>query len=214
MEDSAEFASRAAEWAGFTLSDASASLLGSYAAWLETEAIPAGGLGPREASRLWTRHIGDSLTFAAGWTTPPVEVLDVGSGVGLPGLPLAALWPGCHVTLLDRGGRRVRLLRRAVRLLGLEHVQVAQGDAFAVAEEWGGLVFRGSIKPMEAVGLSSKLLADNGIAVLGLSRRAEEPADLPALLDMSAALGLTAEATRVPLEVLDAPAWLLIMKRT
>ena len=78
------------------------------------------------------------MTFGVGWDAPPDEVLDVGTGVGLPGIPLAILFPETMVTLLDRGGRRVRLLHRAVRVLGLPNVVIAQGDAFAVADEWAG----------------------------------------------------------------------------
>ena len=66
--ESVEAARSAAKWAGHPLSDDSAELLEAYALWLEAEAIPAGGLGPREADRLWSRHIADSLLFAAAWT--------------------------------------------------------------------------------------------------------------------------------------------------
>jgi 16S rRNA (guanine527-N7)-methyltransferase len=179
---------------------------------LVDEAIPAGGLGPREAGRLWPRHIADSLTFAVAWDEQPEEILDVGTGVGLPGIPLAILFPETMITLLDRGGRRIRLLHRAVRVLELGNVVIAQGDAFAVADEWGGLTFRGSISPPEAIGLTNRLLVPGSRAVLGLSRRQERPDRADDLVSLSAALGIEAEVRSVPHEVLDGPSWLLIMR--
>lgn len=190
-------------------------LLQGYAAWLQAEAIPAGGLGPREGERVWVRHLADSLLFAAGWRgNAPVEILDVGTGVGLPGIPLSILWPDTRVTLLDRGGRRVRLLHRAVRVLAVPNVVIAQGDAFAVADEWEGLVARGALRAPEMVGLSARLLSPGGCTVLGLSRQAVPPARTRDLVGIAEALGLEPELVEVPTEVLDGPAWLLIMRRS
>jgi 16S rRNA (guanine527-N7)-methyltransferase len=211
--DSTAYAHSAAQFAGFELTEGQVEVLEAYATWLEHEAIPAGGLGPREAVRLWGRHIGDSLVFAAGWSEAPIEILDIGSGVGLPGIPLAVLWPGTAVTLLDRGGRRTRLLVRAVRILGLENVTIAKGDAFDVADEWGGLTFRGAVTPPESVGLASRVLTDDGVAVLGLSRRPERPERAGDLISIAAGLGLVAELMEVPAGVLDGPAWLLRISR-
>ncbi len=203
----------AAAWAGHPLEEDAAELLEAYAAWLQAEAIPAGGLGPGEHGRLWSRHVADSLLFASAWDGgPPLEILDVGTGVGLPGIPLAVLWPETEVTLLDRGGRRIRLLHRIQRILGLQNVHIFQGDAFDVADDWSGLVFRGSIKAQESIGLSSRLLDIPGTAVLGLSRRPEPPPRAPELIGIADALGLRAEIVRVPQRILDAPAWLLIMR--
>jgi len=189
-------------------------LLHGYADWLRTEAIPAGGLGPREGERVWVRHIADSLLFSVGWRSQaPTEILDIGTGVGLPGIPLSILWPEARVTLLDRGGRRVRLLHRVVRLLALPNVIIAQGDAFAVADEWEGMVARGALRAPEMVGLSSRLLSPGGATVLGLSRQAAPPERTRDLIAIAEAIGLESELVEVPTEVLDAPAWLLIMRR-
>ncbi|HSQ37283.1 MAG TPA: RsmG family class I SAM-dependent methyltransferase, partial [Acidimicrobiia bacterium] len=200
-------------WSGRELSPEQLELLTRYADWLRLEAIPAGGLGPREGERVWSRHLADSLLFAGGWrTNPPGELLDVGSGVGLPGIPLAILWPQTLVTLLDRGGRRVRLLYRVVGMLGLANVVIAQGDALSVADEWEGLVVRGALRGPEVVGLTARLLQPGGTGVLGLSRRAQPPERTSDLMGIARGLGLEPELVEVPGEVLDAPAWLLIMR--
>lgn len=211
--ESVEAAHAAAEWAGHRLDQEPAELLEAYTSWLKSEAIPAGGLGPREYDRVWSRHVADSLLFASAWPEhAPTEILDVGTGVGLPGIPLAVLWPETEVTLLDRGGRRIRLLQRIVRILGLQNVHLFQGDAFDVADEWSGVVYRGSVKAPESVGLSARLLGVPGTAVLGLSRRAEPPDRSRDLVGVAAALGLEATIVGVPPTILDAPAWLLIMR--
>ena len=213
MTDSPLIAERTIEWLGRTVHTHVIQRLEAYAAWLVEEAIPAGGLGPREADRVWGRHIADSLTFAVAWPDqPPIGLLDVGTGVGLPGIPLAILWPETHVVLLDRGGRRTRLLERAVRVLNLQNVVVSQGDAFAVADEWPGVTYRGSVKAQEAVGLSARLLDIPGAAVLGLSRRSEPPDRTRDLMGVAEAMSLEPELVEVPPEILDGPAWLLIMR--
>lgn len=211
--DSPDYALSAAQWAGFALDEQQLEILEAFVAWLRHEALPAGGLGRGEGDRLWGRHIGDSLVFAQAWGAPPHEVLDVGSGVGLPGLPLAVLWPETRVTLLDRGGRRTRLLVRAVRILGLENVKIARGDIFDVADPWESLTFRGAVTPPQAVGVASRLLMEGGTAVVGLSRRPQRPDRSDDLVALAAGLGLIAEVLLVPAGILDGPAWLLIVRR-
>jgi 16S rRNA (guanine527-N7)-methyltransferase len=211
MADSVDLACRAASWSGWDLTEGQQNALGRYAAWLVAEAIPAGGLGPAEGDRVWSRHVADSLTFAVGWSVgAPQRLLDVGSGVGLPGIPLAILWPGTEVALLDRGGRRVRLLQRAIELLDLPNAIVRQADVLSLKEEWPAVVMRGALKVGEAVHLAGALLDADGVMVMGLSRRREGPTIATGL---GTRLHLATEVAAVPDEILDGPAWLLIMRR-
>lgn len=206
---------RLMEWIGReSLQPEAIDRLSAYHDWLQSEAIAAGGLGPREGERLWGRHILDALTFAVAWKdrAPPGELLDVGTGVGLPGVPLAILFPETLVRLLDRGGRRVRLLHRVTRILELPNAVVEQADIFTVADEWEALTFRGSVKAPEAVGLANRLLALGGTAVLGLSRREEPPPESRNLLGIATAFGMEAEVVPVAERILDGPAWLFIMR--
>src|SRR5680860_1148391 len=94
--------------------------LGRLHRWLATEAVEAGGLGPNEVDQITQRHIGDSAAFACQVPKAPDSLIDLGSGVGLPGAVLAILWPRTSVTLLDRSGRRADLARRMTRVVGLD----------------------------------------------------------------------------------------------
>lgn len=195
---------RAAHWAGLALDTRQVGLLRRLADWLVAEAIPAGGLGPAEAPVLYSRHLADSLLFAAPWRIrpgPPPTILDIGAGVGLPGLPLAISWPSSRVTLLDRSVRRADLARRAVRLLGLENVEVAEGQL----EQWNTpadlLVCRAVKAPDRMRRHLRRLVSPGGLAVIGGSHRS--PASYQGF-----------STRRAPSNILGNPVWLLIMDDT
>ncbi len=195
------------DWLGLEPTNDQLALLDRFSSWLVDEAIPAGGLGPREGERIWTRHIGDSLAFAQAWVDDlsPNELLDVGSGSGLPGIPLAIVFPECQVTLLDRGGRRVRLLERAVRVLGLENALVRDEDALTLDERWRAMTFRGSLRLEVAAPLIRRCLMPTGVAVFGYSTKPDPP-PVPRLQ------GMRTELQETPPRVLGHTAWLLNMR--
>ena len=90
----------------------------TYAEILQGRAIERGLLGPREADRVWDRHILNSA--ALGELIPDgSSVVDVGSGAGLPGIPLAILRPDLTVTLLEPLLRRSTFLTEVVDELGI-----------------------------------------------------------------------------------------------
>jgi 16S rRNA (guanine527-N7)-methyltransferase len=84
----------------------------------------------RERSRLVSHHLLDSLAVVP--LLPAGRLVDVGSGAGLPGIPLAIARPESAVTLLDSNHKKGAFLRQAVLELGLENIQVT----IARAEEW------------------------------------------------------------------------------
>ena len=100
----------------------------AYVALLADAGVGRGLIGPREAPRLWERHLINSATLAA-LLPPRATVCDIGSGAGLPGLALAIARPDVHVTLLEPLLRRVAFLNHAVQALGLGSVCVERARA-------------------------------------------------------------------------------------
>lgn len=103
-------------------------VMSAYANLLATDGVVRGLIGPREAPRLWDRHLlncavlGDVVPTAA-------MVCDIGSGAGLPGLVLAISRPDLRVTLVEPLLRRTTFLEEAVEQLALANVEVVRGRA-------------------------------------------------------------------------------------
>ena len=87
-------------------------------------------VAPRERDFLLTRHLLDSLSIA-NWLQEG-SLLDVGTGAGLPGLPLAIIDPQREVTLVDSAGKKIRFIRHVGRALKLENIHPVHGRI----EEW------------------------------------------------------------------------------
>jgi len=83
----------------------------------------------RDPAEMLTRHLLDSLAMAAHWTES--EIADMGAGAGLPGVPLAILYPERHVVLIESNGKKARFLREAKRVLKLDAVEVVEQRAEA-----------------------------------------------------------------------------------
>lgn len=92
-----------------------------------------GLLGPREMPKLWTRHILNSAVVAE-LVPAGMSVADVGSGAGLPGIPMALAQPNSHFTLIEPMERRSDWLNKVVRDLGIENVSVIRARAEEVGE--------------------------------------------------------------------------------
>lgn len=95
---------------------------------LATDGSIRGFIGPREVPRLWERHllncavIGDVMPEGA-------RVIDVGSGAGLPGIPLAIARPDLDITLIEPLLKRSNYLSEVKELLGLDNVTIIRGRA-------------------------------------------------------------------------------------
>ncbi|HEX5597375.1 MAG TPA: 16S rRNA (guanine(527)-N(7))-methyltransferase RsmG [Micromonosporaceae bacterium] len=94
-------------------------LASAYAKLLVTDGVVRGLIGPREAPRIWARHL---LNCAAvvELIPPKATLTDVGSGAGLPGLVLAVARPDLAVTLVEPLARRATFLSEVVAKLDLE----------------------------------------------------------------------------------------------
>jgi 16S rRNA (guanine527-N7)-methyltransferase len=89
--------------------------------------VERGLLGPREVDRIWERHILNSAALAE-LIGPGARVIDIGSGAGLPGVPLAIARPDLRVTLVEPMLRRTEFLSEVVEALGIP-VEVIRGRA-------------------------------------------------------------------------------------
>src|SRR6478735_6249465 len=102
-----------------------------YVELLATAGVERGLIGPREAPRLWERHVLNCLALS-GAVPRDASVADVGSGAGLPGLVLAIGRPDLRVTLVEPLLRRTTFLAEAVEQLALPNVEVVRDRAEAL----------------------------------------------------------------------------------
>jgi len=112
---------------GLELSQEQLALLDGFQAFLLEEALPRGYIAQSDRDRLWERHLLDSLRAAPEFGAA-AEVLDLGSGAGLPGIPLAIATPA-RFTLAEERGGRAALLATALDQVGLPNAQVAHQRA-------------------------------------------------------------------------------------
>ena len=137
----------------------------------------------QDESRIEERHVRDSLSLVPVLEAPEGrlvnQVADVGSGAGLPGVPLAIALPGVQMTLIERSAKKSRFLRQVVMELGLPNVDVVCDDVVNVTEEFDAIVSRAVMAPERLWGLVEKNLRTGGrMAVLD---RVEDTGDEPAV---------------------------------
>lgn len=109
-----------------------------YVELLADTGISHGLIGPREAPRLWNRHVLNCAVVHPLFETG-AHVADLGSGAGLPGIPLAIVRPDLRLTLVEPLLRRTTWLAATVEELGLANVVVHHGRAESL---WGGSRYR------------------------------------------------------------------------
>jgi 16S rRNA (guanine527-N7)-methyltransferase len=150
-----------------------------YAELLATDGVVRGLIGPREAPRLWERHLLNCAVL--GELLPPgTTLIDVGSGAGLPGLVLGIARPDLHVTLLEPLARRVTFLEEVVAELGLAGVIVVRGRAEeSVGRISASVVTARAVAPLDRLARWCLPLAAPGGRLLAMkgSTAAEEIAE-------------------------------------
>jgi len=198
---------RVAEWLGVDWSESQRKRLSRYEQWLLDEALPAGGIGPGEAPRLFDRHIADSLAFLALIPSRARSLVDVGSGVGLPAIPIAIALPAMAITIVDRSERRTRLAGRALRILGLENVRTETSDIASVSDTFDVVTFRASLPIGEAVSAFRRVGDEGSAGLFAWSRRVDPKSPPDPRSDTI--FQLVSEGSGV----LDSPAWILRMQR-
>lgn len=169
----------------------------AFAEMLVTDGVERGLIGPREAPRLWDRHL-LNCAVVAELLPEGGELVDIGSGAGLPGMVLAMLRPGMRVVLLDPMLRRTVFLGDCLARLALPNVTVVRGRA----EELAGTISADTataraVAPLDRLGgWAAGLLRPGGqlLAIKGQSAEQELSAARPALSRLHAR---SAEVLRV-----------------
>ncbi|MDF2825524.1 MAG: gidB [Mycobacterium sp.] len=186
-----------------------------YAELLATDGVERGLIGPRETERLWERHI---LNSAAIGELIPVDArgADVGSGAGLPGIPLAIARPDLQLTLIEPMLRRTAFLEAAVEELGLESVRVVRHRAEdAVVRdnaEFDFVTSRAVASLDKLTRWTVQLLRIDGMVLALKGDRAQAEIDEHSRL--MASLGVVdAKVMRCGVEYLDPPATVVVARR-
>lgn len=156
---------------------------------LATDGVTRGLIGPRETSRLWERHL-LNCAVVADLLPDRGELVDIGSGAGLPGVVLAMLRPGLHVTLLEPLLRRSVFLEECVARLDLANATVIRGRAEDMAGDLRADVATArAVAPLDRLlGWTAGLLRPGGelLAVKGQAAEEEIAAARPVLSRLGA----------------------------
>ena len=126
----------------------------------------------RDPAEMVTRHLLDSLAilpFVDG-----ARLADLGTGPGLPGIPLAIAAPGREVLLVDSNGKKVRFLREAIRSLKLEGVRALQSRVEEVQGQFDCVTARAFASLPDMLAWGGHLLAPGG---RWLAMKGKPPAD-------------------------------------
>jgi 16S rRNA (guanine527-N7)-methyltransferase len=146
---------------GLTLPANAVSRLLDYQALLERWNATYNLTAIREPEDMVTRHLLDALAIL-----PYVQgesLADLGTGPGLPGIPLAIAAPGRQVLLVDSNGKKVRFLREAIRSLKLEGVRAEQSRVEEVEGQFDCITARAFASLADMLGWGGHLLAPQGI---------------------------------------------------
>lgn len=157
-----------------------------FAEHLVDTGVQRGLLGPREAPRVWERHV-LNCAVVAELVPDGARVVDVGSGAGLPGIPLALARPDLKIVLVEPLARRVQWLHQVIDDLGLEiAVERGRAEEAVVRRRWKGadVVTARAVAPLARLaGWSLPLLRVGGhmLAVKGAGATAEIERDAAAV---------------------------------
>jgi 16S rRNA (guanine527-N7)-methyltransferase len=186
-----------------------------YAQILAGAGVERGLLGPHEIDRLWDRHILNSVAIAE-LLEPGERIADIGSGAGLPGIPLALARPDLRLTLIEPLLRRSEFLREVVEDLGVE-ITIVRGRAEdrSVRQQVGemdAVVSRAVAALDKLTKWSVPLLRPGGRMVAIKGERAEE--EIREHRRVMASLGaVDVRVMRCGADYLDPPATAVVARR-
>lgn len=144
----------------------------TYADLLATEGVARGLIGPREVDRLWERHLLNCAAVSVA--VPDGRVLDVGSGAGLPGVPLALVRPELHITLVEPLLRRATFLGEVCEILGLTGVDVVRARAEQLPRREADVVVARAVAPLDRLAAWTLPLLRPGGRLVAMKGRAAD----------------------------------------
>ena len=177
---------REASSVGADLDEPALDRLLAYARLLAERAVPLGMISKADAGRILERHVLDSLRAVSIISErEPGAVVDLGSGAGLPGIPLAIACRGTRFTLAEARSKRAAFLELVVERLGLDAVRVHPDRTDSLeSASFDMATARAFAQPDRAWELARPLLAPGGALVLFAGAREPLPSDLPGASDI------------------------------
>lgn len=179
---------------------------------LATTAAERGFIGPKEVSRLWERHILNCAVISEAFDDN-LKVADIGSGAGLPGIPLAIARPDLKITLIEPLLKRSTYLNEIVGELGLDNVIVVRGRAEEQPKASFDAVTSRAVAPLgKLAGWSLPLLQGGGAMIALKGESVAEELERDAKL-IAKAGGKDPEILTVGTATLDQPTTLIRILR-
>jgi 16S rRNA (guanine527-N7)-methyltransferase len=154
---------RDAEELGLSLSDKQVGQLATYLQLLQRIAVPRGMIAVSDRERLWERHLLDGLRGVP--ELPPGAAADLGSGAGIPGIPLAIAAPATSVTLIEPRRARASFLEAVIDEAGLRNARVELAKAQDVAGQFQACVARAFGSPAATWDAAQPLLEAGGVVL-------------------------------------------------
>ena len=191
------------------------SLARRFSEHLATSGVERGLIGPREAPRVWDRHV-LNCAVVAELLPDGARVVDVGSGAGLPGIPLVLARPDLGMVLVEPLARRVEWLTEIIRDLGLEiDVERGRAEENSVRRRWEGadVVTSRAVAPLHRLaGWCLPLVRPGGtmLAVKGASAPEEIARDTAAVQRLG---GGTPRILRCGAGIVDPPSTVVAVER-
>jgi 16S rRNA (guanine527-N7)-methyltransferase len=164
---------------GLDADSATTQRLGAYERLLLEKALPTGMIGRADREQLRERHVVDSLRALPLLGSPPAQVVDLGSGAGLPGIPLAIARPDLSFCLAEVRRRRAAFIELAVESLQLRNVRVFAGKVEDLTGPFDVCLSRAFTQPARAWAIAESLLSPTGKLLFWAGRRFDVASGTP-----------------------------------